>query len=231
MKRLDIFECDNQSGVLDTGGLESLHPHGEIVSQTFTCEDDPETKVKYPEVPIKITETEDGIIYRVNLFGPIYLPKYYHKLISYLETASEKSTFIILISSPGGDIELGTIIGSAICNTRARVIGVAVGPICSAATYLWSCCHQQMILDGSLFLFHMSTHGDYGVSTLVMDRASALIAYVKDKLLGISIAKGHLTQEEFTSIVTQSKDIIVDADTMRERLRGTANYLEPEGVF
>ena len=228
MNGLDIFDLPGlEDGVTPTEPIEEEDVPGlSNPENIFIFSEDENCKKPLPMVPIKVVVKEKGLLYIVDLFGAIYTDRYYRELISLLETSSKDTTFVIRISSPGGDIAVGTIIASAIMNSKATVIGVAVGAIASAATFLWSCCHKQAVMDGAVMLFHMSSHGDYGVSTQIQERASSLINYVKEYLLGISLRKGHLLEEEYDTIINQSKDIIVGTKAMRDRLESNPNYIQ-----
>lgn len=184
---------------------------------------------KMPPIPIKTTESEGKVVHDVELFGPVMYYPDYIPLISLLESADQNTTFNIRIASRGGSIDIGANIGSAIMKTRAKVVGIAVGPIYSIAMFLWSCCHFQRVKDGASFLFHMSSHGAHGNSTMIKDEAVRIIQYVCDYLLDVSLKKGHLTDDEFKTIRERSVDIVISTQSMRTRLKELPTYI-PEAA-
>lgn len=243
---LDEFDF-NMSGddpVLDAGdmaGTETLNilndepvevsdqsskkPDIKVVTGPCPVVIDKSTLVKHRHIPIAYSEVGGVPTYDVHIFGVVYEYKEYAELVSLITSAGDNVEINIHLSSPGGSVNIGSAVGSAILNSKAKVTCIAEGPIYSIAMFIWSCGHFQRIKDGSSFLFHMSSHSDYNNSSLIKRKAEDLITYVRDYLLGISLRKGHLVKSEFDDICEKSIDIVLSTATMRTRLSGLAGYV------
>lgn len=139
-------------------------------------------------------------------------------IVRLLTTASDADTVVFHISSYGGDVDAATRLCSAVAHSKANVVMVAAGPICSAATLLWSMGKTLVIKPGAFFMEHMSSHGDGGNSMNIAFEANALIAYVTRVLLKRMRELGLYTDDEFDAMITKRQDIYIDAPTAAERL-------------
>jgi ATP-dependent protease ClpP protease subunit len=144
----------------------------------------------------------------------------YLELLNVLEVAEEGDEMTIYIDSPGGSIVIACMIASAMIRSKAKIHCVGVGKVASCAMFIWSAGDSQEALNSAAFMFHMSTHGDYGVSTTLRDKAIRLIDFVVEYLLGISVDKGHLLIEELDRILDKNENIWIDGPTMRSRIGG-----------
>lgn len=172
---------------------------------------------KPPKVPIRTNITETGVIYNVDFFDVVSDISYYIKFIALLEESSESDTFYIRVASPGGSVNIGGIIGSLLRKTKATTIGVSIGQVASIAMYIWSNCKYQVVMPGSLFLFHMSSHGDHGISTHIKARSKEIVEYALKYLLRGSLEKGHLLESEYKTIKEKSLDITISSNEMKRR--------------
>jgi ATP-dependent protease ClpP protease subunit len=182
---------------------------------------DKETDKKPPTTPISFELIDGRKVYKVYFFGPIFDIINYQKLINILEVADELTDVIVYLDSPGGSVEIACVIASVIENSKATLTTRAVGRVASASMFLWSVAHKQEVDDRAIFMYHMSSHGDYGSSLDIKERAGLLVGFVGDVLLGVSLQKGHLLQEEFDDIMTKNKVIWIDSQTMKQRIGGT----------
>jgi len=220
---LEIFGVSN-SDTKENDSKDNIEDNN-IGTESIRFDSDEHDDDDLSDVPM-ITKIIDGkVTHIVDIFHGVSIHQYYHKLIGILETATSEDTIIIKIASPGGNVSIGTVIASAIINSSATVIGVSIGKVCSVAALIWSSCDKQAVMDGSLFLFHMSSHGDHDVSTRIREKSDRLITYVVDYLLEISLRKGHLLQEEMDTILDKSTDIVINSIGMKERLSSNQNYI------
>ena len=174
----------------------------------------------FPHLVEKLQDTT-VIGYDVFLFDDIYYSRSESRpiqhLVQLLDHATEDQVFTIYIASRGGQISAMAAIVSAMQRTRARVITIAVGAVMSAATVVWWAGHERKIYPGALFMFHFSSHGDYGTSRGIKQRAAALIRYVQEKLLDPMVADRLLTDMEMSTILA-GEDVLIPASVMAERL-------------
>ena len=143
---------------------------------------------------------------------------YYAELLTLLRTIKKPTQVHIFISSPGGSLGTGAMIASAIKNCEAEVTTIAIGVIASAAALIWSYGHRKVAIDGSVVMFHMSSHGDYGNSTEVAITAMNAVRYVKEVAIDPLVAEGLLTAEEAETIIDRRQDLWLDSTQINERL-------------
>jgi ATP-dependent protease ClpP protease subunit len=150
----------------------------------------------------------------------------YVDLIDILMTAKETDSVDIYIDSPGGLIAAGGLIASAVDYSRAKVRTIARGLCASAAALIHSAAKpgNACVTPFAMMLYHMSSHGDVGTSTIVEARAHNQVKYVNETLLNKALADGHITEEEFARIQT-GEDIIISGE---EWLRRTSQGVKSE---
>lgn len=201
---------DDLSGYADMDAIDS-----KTISAVYPVEKE------FPRCPVYIRKNADGgLVVTAYITGPIEENAQYITLLEMLEYASEHDTLYLFIDSPGGMVSTGAVIASAIDSCKGKVVGVARGFCASAASLIWSACDVCIASPMSVFLYHMSLHFDFGNSQAIRERADILIAYVKEVLLKIALDKGHITQDEFVTIVKGKDDVIIPAPVMVQRLGG-----------
>lgn len=175
---------------------------------------------RYPPLYATKRQEESGTHYTFNLQGivPVTSKIEYFPLIEVLLNAKDGDTVDIYINSPGGMIEIGSIIASIMTSTKAKVTTINMGSAASIAAFIWSLGHEQVVYDNTEFLFHMAAHGDSGFSTNIEEHARKLIEYVGEYLLKVSLVKGHLTEEEYNDIIFKNKTVVIQAEEMKKRL-------------
>lgn len=138
-------------------------------------------------------------------------------IIRMLYQATESDMFIFYLSSPGGEVGLATRIASGIRVTKARVITMAAGIVASAACFLWAEGHSRLIVAGSTFMQHMSSHADQGKSTDILHNADALVRYTSNVLLKRARELNMFTEEEFDEMINKKTDVFVSGRVMAQR--------------
>lgn len=139
-------------------------------------------------------------------------------LAQILDHAPEGTRVHLRIASPGGDVGIAIRLVAAMRRTKARVITEAVGMCASAGALLWSHGHERRMAPGSYLMLHMSSHGDWGNSTVIALTAEAMVSYIKTVALEPLVRDGVLTEEEMERIVDQRHDVYLAATTITERL-------------
>ena len=123
-------------------------------------------------------------------------------------------------------IAAGGLIASAVDYSKAKVRTIARGLCASAAALIHSAAKpgNACVTPFAMMLYHMSSHGDVGTSTIVEARAHNQVKYVNETLLNKALADGHITEEEFARIQT-GEDIIISGE---EWLRRTSQGVKSE---
>ena len=144
-------------------------------------------------------------------------------LLDVLMTSTETDEITIFIDSPGGLIAAGGLIASAIDHCAGRVNTVARGFCASAAALIHSAAKpgNATVTPFALMLYHMSSHYDQGVSTLIRGRADAQVKYVNEVLLKKALEDGHITQDEFDRIQTGENILISGPEWVKRTAKET----------
>lgn len=160
-----------------------------------------------------------GTVYFCSIVDSISLLHEYVVLLNKLYEAGPNDVFELNIDSPGGYIATATQICAAIRECKGTVMTHASGMCASAGSLLWSVGHEVSIGDTALFMWHMSSHYDYGNSLAVRDEADFQVNYVRDVLLDISLKRGFITDDEIAKICTNPDEAIwISAAEMRNRI-------------
>ena len=60
----------------------------------------------------------------------------------------------LMFDSPGGDLDAQAAICSVIELSKTPIIGIAIGMVASAASYIYLSCHAHLALKSSCFILH-----------------------------------------------------------------------------
>lgn len=143
-----------------------------------------------------------GKIFCAHLNDEITEFKEYLHLVDHIYKMEPNDLLHMQISSPGGYITTATQICSAMDHCKGKIITIATGICASAGSLIWSCGHECKVGPYANFMWHMSSHGDWGCSLTIRDEANYQVSYVRDVLLKIALEKGFITEEEVTKICT-----------------------------
>ena len=171
-----------------------------------------------------IGKTESGgNVYYCAINKSINLIHDYVNLLNVLYEATDKDIIELNVDSPGGYIATATQICTAIRQCKARVWTHASGICASAGSLIWSVGHEVSVGDFALFMWHMSSHSDWGNSILIKNEAEFQIDYVRETLLSISVKRKFITMDEVSDICTNPDVTVwIHANQMRERIEQAA---------
>lgn len=159
----------------------------------------------------------DSMIYKVFINGVIKEPRIYVKLICKLLNASKYDKFDIYFKSPGGSVMSGYMILNAMQTSKAHINTVAYGVIASVASTLWSFGDTVGLAPWATIMYHMSTHGDYGRSKQIAERATDMVGYIEFVTRRI-MDRGLITAEEYKRLVEDKADVFILYNDMYPRL-------------
>lgn len=206
-----------------TEDFRSIQPQGANSGNmdiTFITADIRPEKGIMNQCPVFLSINPDNGTKLINAYisGPIGEVNDYVDLIDVLFTANEGDVIKIYIDSPGGMIASGGLIASAIHHCKGTVYTIARGLCASAAALIHSAAKPEYtsVSPLAVMLYHMSSHGDAGVSTGIKARAQNQVKYVNETLLNKARADHHITDEEFTKIQA-GEDILVPANEWVKR--------------
>lgn len=165
-----------------------------------------------------------GNVYFASINAQVDLLQEYVVLLNHLYEMGPNDIIEMNIDSPGGYITTATQICTAMRECKGRVITHASGLCASAGSLIWSCGDDVSVGDSALFMWHMSSHSDWGNSLGIRDEAEFQINYVRDALLDISLKRGFITEQEILKICENPDEAIwISAEEMRRRLADFEN--------
>lgn len=202
----------------------------EMVVDAISCEwRDTGASRTNPYCPVFVSKNpETGkLIYTAYVSGVISNLMNYVSLVDTLLLAQEGDIYYIMLDSPGGAVDAGSVIASAIWKSKARVITIARGFCASAAALIHAAPKpgNNLISDMGILMLHMSSHADRGVSTRILVNAQQQVRYVNENLLRPAIEMGYITPEELAAI-QNGAEIFISAQKFRERV---LNRYQEEG--
>lgn len=66
----------------------------------------------------------------------------------------ERMPIKLYINSPGGDLDMNTLLIDIIKLSKTKIVGIGAGLVCSAACFIYMACHERLTLPHSKFLLH-----------------------------------------------------------------------------
>jgi ATP-dependent protease ClpP protease subunit len=171
--------------------------------------------------------TEEETVYNLFIFGVIKDAEQFIPAIEALQVAGEDDTFLVNISTPGGDIDATDTFLQALEATEARVVYIASGGVHSAGTLILMRAHPEQVAfsDGFNALVH---NGAVGFGSKYSDWVSAA-AYTKGHMDGLmrSAYRGFLSDDEIEAMLN-GKDYWFGAEEFRTRLQNRYTLLMSE---
>ena len=178
----------------------------------------PQTHDSYVESPGCMFKVDDGAkIVKVWLYGTIRNTNPYRKLISMLHTIPADYKVHMYIHGPGGSINAGCNILTAMGRCKAQIITFNVGMAASCASLILSFGNLIHVDENSITMFHNSSSGSFDSSHRVLTKATHAIAYV-NTLFEAMKAKGLVTEEEVEGIVKRGEEFYLNGEEMKSRL-------------
>jgi ATP-dependent protease ClpP protease subunit len=168
-------------------------------------------------ITVDTTEKGSGLSYNVYMDKEILSPSKYRNLLEFLDKATEKDTFVLKLTGPGGNLYTCAQIVHAINSTKANVIGELVGEVCSAHANIFVSCHSHMVHPYSLMMVHTLTSGAYGKGEDVTRMGTANNAMTK--LMYADLFDGFLSDKELVDVLDNNKDLwFVGSEDINSRL-------------
>lgn len=116
--------------------------------------------------------------YRYNLYGSIKFFSTYEDFIERAGSYSENDGVLLYINSPGGCIDVGVTIITAIQECRAHVTAIVEAPSCSMASVIAMACDSLVICDDAHLMFHNYSVGQHGKGAEFMMSAAQNDDYI-----------------------------------------------------
>jgi ATP-dependent protease ClpP protease subunit len=177
--------------------------------------------VLFPSFTVKILPNESGnLTVFIVIVGGIELFYFYRCIEMVLDRLTENDEVFFLINSQGGYVNGGCSLISAISRCKAEITTVGFGIIASMGSGIWLFGHNRIILPGTVIMFHMSSGGVAGNTTVNIESESSLQDYMTEVFMNKAQQDGILTPEEVVDIVKNKKDIFITYEEFSRRMGG-----------
>lgn len=167
---------------------------------------------------VVMTPNPDGSRSFVTIIaGEVLYPSKYLQLIDTLYHAKKGDQVFIKIASPGGMVETGVAILTAIENTQAKVTTIGMGLVASIASIIWMAGHDRIMMPGATLMVHGPSGMQAGKVSTIKDEVEQISAYFEDLLRTLS--KGILTEEQLNHVLTTREDLFIPGETLEATRR------------
>lgn len=146
-------------------------------------------------------------------------PRNHFEGLDMIRTAGEEDVIEILITSPGGRVDIADMYLAAFRDSKAKIITRAIGECASAATTIFLSGDERICEDGCYFMFHNVQWGSGGDSAHVIARSKFYERLYKEKFYGMMAEV--LTPLELAELFERAGEIYLTAEEMRERLQNS----------
>jgi len=178
-------------------------------------EDKPEENEKHKPFQYFKNEHQGPTSHHFYLSEEIGDPNTYIEMIHRIKSAREDDVIYIYLNTPGGRLDTGIQILTAMRNTAAHVVTVLEGEVCSMGTFIFLSGDEFVVNDFSMFMIHNFSTGTFG-------KGHEVGAYIESITIEFSkmarqVYAGFLTEEELDRVI-KGEDFWMGADDVRKRL-------------
>lgn len=159
------------------------------------------------------------------LSGSLEEPCRYTEMVHQIRTTSANDVVHIHLNTPGGRIDTGVQIISAMRASQGHVVTHLEGEACSMGALLFLTADEMVVYDDSLLMFHNYSGGAHGKGH---EMAASIDATTKwYSKLARTVCTPFLTEEELTRIF-DGADLWMLSDEVEVRLKKMARILSEE---
>lgn len=164
-----------------------------------------------------------GKQYHFYLSDSIGPPKDYVEMIQRIKTASPHDIVYIYLNTPGGHINTGIQIISAMKMSQGHIVTVIEGEVCSLATLIFLHGDEMVVHDHCLFMVHNHSGGAYGKGHEYLASANATARWFGE--LAEETYAGFMTEAEIKRMMS-GEDFWMTSTEVRERLQNFVKHLD-----
>lgn len=178
------------------------------------------------ESPFDIAETvKPQHIVDVYISRHIGPPHEYVELISRIRTAHTDDIIYLHLNTPGGYLDTGIQIINAMRDSKARVICVLDGTVCSMGSLIFLAAEEYVIHDHCRLMFHNYSGGTYGKGNEQIAQLESTVKWFNKMFKEICVP--FLTDAECDGVI-DGKDIWLDSDEVRARMELVIEQMQKE---
>lgn len=148
-------------------------------------------------------------LYRYNLYDELEKFSDYEEFIKDLAMYGENDNIALYINSPGGRVDIGVSLVSAIKNALPKVTAIVEGPSYSMASIIALACDNLIMLDNTFLMFHNYSSAVSGKGSEIKDSVHHNDAHFINVMA--SVCHPFLTQLELDRI-NKDQDIYIYSD-------------------
>jgi len=181
----------------------------DIITNTAKIDEQPQPSFKILE---QVIEEKIIHIYLSDVVGD---PKDYIDIIHRIKVAGPNDTIFIYLNTPGGRLDTGVQIMSAIKNSQARIVCVIDGEVFSLGTMLFLAATEFVVHDHSRIMIHNHSGGQFGKGHEYIAQAQDTIDWFAK--MAYDVYRDFLTEAEI-GLMLDGKDFWIQAEEIRIRL-------------
>lgn len=174
----------------------------------------PKTPTRVWDFDVPVTEDKETKTVSAFLTGAIGEPREYNELCYLLSTASQDTTFVLHLNTPGGIIDSAFMIVAAIKKSKARVIGSMSGTVASAGTLVSMACDDLDVADHLSFMIHNYSGGMNGKGHEMKARQKFVDVHLNEAFK--SFYSGFLSDEEMERVI-EGTDLWMGSEEVKIR--------------
>lgn len=175
--------------------------------------------------PFHHVETATQIIHHFYICKAVGEPHDYVEMIHKIRMAGPNDIIYLHLNTPGGRLDTGAQILSAIQSCQGHIVSSVEGEVCSLGTLLFLAADEFIVYDSALLMFHNFSGGTYGKGNEQAAQIEATIKWFNNIARKVYIP--FMSESEFDKIVN-GQDMWLQADDIRTRLEAMVVILEKE---
>lgn len=149
-------------------------------------------------------------------------PKNHIEAVDMIREAGEEDVVEIMITSPGGRVDIADMYLAAISDSKAKIITRAIGECASAATTVFLAGDERLCDPGAYFMFHNVQMGGLGGdSANVFSRTKFYERLFKEKFY--AQMSQVLNKDELDELFERAGEVYLTAEEMNGRLMNANN--------
>lgn len=164
-----------------------------------------------------------GKAYHFYLSDPLGPPREYVEMIHRIKCASPHDVIYIYLNTPGGQINTGIQLISAMKMSQAHIVTVVEGEVCSLGTLIFLYGDEMVVHDHCLFMVHNHSGGAFGKGHEYLASANATVKWFEE--FARDTYTGFMTESEIDRLL-DGADFWMTSPEIRERLQNFVKHLD-----
>lgn len=149
-------------------------------------------------------------------------PLLYCEMIHVIRTATPNDTIYIHLNTPGGRLDTGVQLISAIRSSEARIVTVLDGVAHSMGALLFLCGHEMIIHDHAQLMFHTYSGGVFGKGSDIRGQTDATEDWFR--IIANDICHPFMTKKEIQRML-KGEDFWFQTEQIEQRLEKMGEIL------